>query len=238
MPQALEPRRRTALTANRHFSLRFTVFVAIAAAASPVLSPKLHAQGAFPAPLPGQTVAPATGGLSPFPPVGGGLAPVQSPAAFPSGGVAPMSSGFGPPPGPPQGGQNCMGEFTPLKAEAEKRALVIKEMGKRKAPPAEACKAIGAFAQAETKMIKYVEANGKRCGIPPQISQQMINGHKMTEQMQTKVCAAAEGGGGGGGSAPTLSEALGASITPPEANPTKRSGGSTFDTLSGNVLAR
>ncbi len=149
-----------------------------------------------------------------------------------------MSSGFGPPPGPPQGGQDCMGEFTPLKAEAEKRAMVIKEMGKRRAPPAEACKAIGAFSQAEIKMIKYVDGNAKRCGIPPQVGQQMINGHKMTEQMLTKVCAAAQGQAQGGGGAPTLSEALGASITPPEANPTKRTGGSTFDTLSGNILAR
>lgn len=129
-----------------------------------------------------------------------------------------------------------MREFTVLKSEAEKRAMVIKELGKRKAPPAEACKAIGAFSQAELKMIKYVETNAKRCGIPPQLSQQMTNGHKMTEQMQTKVCAAAQGGGGGG--APSLSEALGVSVAPPEANPTKRSGGSTFDTLSGNVLAR
>ena len=129
-----------------------------------------------------------------------------------------------------------MSEFTVLKSEAEKRALVLKELGKRKAPPAEACKAIGAFAQAEAKMIKYVDTNAKRCSIPPQIGQQMSAGHKMTEQMQAKVCAAAQGGGGGG--APTLSEALGASVTPPEATATKRSGGSTFDTLSGNILAR
>lgn len=61
----------------------------------------------------------------------------------------------------------------------------------------------------------------------------------MTEQMQTKVCAAAQGQAqGGGGGAPSLTEALGASISVPEATPTKRSGGSTFDTLSGNVLAR
>ncbi len=150
-----------------------------------------------------------------------------------------MGGGFGPPQGGPQGGQDCMAEFTPLKQEAEKRGAFLKTLGQRKAGPAEACKAIGAFGQAELKMIKFVETNAKRCGIPPQVGQQMAQGHKMTEQMQTKVCAAAQGQAqGGGGGAPSLTEALGASISVPEATPAKRSGGSTFDTLSGNVLAR
>ena len=131
--------------------------------------------------------------------------------------------------------------FTPLKQEAEKRAEVIKALGKRKAPASEACKAIGAFAQSETKMIKYIEANSQRCGIPAQVAQQMAQGHKGTEQMRVKVCNAAEQqarGPRGGGGAMSLSEALGAGVELPQAQPTKRNGGSTFDTLSGNVLAR
>ena len=223
-------------------SSRLKTLTAITVWAAAVSCPNLlHAQAAFPAPLPGQSAAPSSG-LSPFPPVGGagggGMAPMNAPTAFPSGGAAPMG-GFGPPPGPPPGGQDCMAEFAPLKQEAEKRGLFLKTLGQRKASPAEACKAIGAFGQAELKMMKFFETNAKKCGIPPQVAQQMAQSHKMTEQMQTKVCAAAQQQAqGGGGAPPSLAEALGASVSVPEATPTKRSGGSTFDTLSGNVLAR
>ena len=154
-----------------------------------------------------------------------------------------MGSGFSqasPQGGPPADQQNCMKDFAPLKQEAEKRAEVIKALGKRRAPANEACKAIGAFAQAETKMLKFIEANSQKCGIPPQVGQQMATGHKTTEMMQTKVCAAAQNQaqGGGGGGAPSLSEALGTSSSLPDSSSTKRSGGSTFDTLNGNVLTR
>ncbi len=225
---------------SRLVALRLKALTVVAVGAVIASSPDvLHAQAAFPAPLPGQAApTQAPGGLLPFPSVGSGSAPVRAPAAFPSGGVAPMGSGFGPPPGPPPGGQDCMAEFSPLKQEAEKRGAFIKALGQRRAPPAEACKAIGAFAQAEVKMIKFIETNAKRCGIPPQVGQQMSQGHKMTEQMQAKVCAAAQGQAQGGGPAPSLAEALGAAVSVPEATPTKRTGGSTFDTLSGNVLAR
>ena len=82
--------------------------------------------------------------------------------------------------------------FTPLKQEAEKRAEVIKALGKRKAPASEACKALGAFAQSETKMINYIRSNSQRCGIPAQVAEQMQKGHMGTEQMRVKVCNAAE----------------------------------------------
>ena len=118
------------------------------------------------------------------------------------------------------------------------KAKAIQAAGKRKASPQEACKLIGAFSQSELKMIKFVETNTVKCQIPPQAAEQMKKGHANTEQLLTKVCAAAANGGGPQGpAAPSLSEALG-SASLPEAKATKRSGGSTFDTLNGNVLAR
>lgn len=123
-----------------------------------------------------------------------------------------------------------------LRTDAEKKANAIQAAGKRKAPPQEACKLIGSFSQAELKLIKFVETNIKKCNIPPQIPEQMKKGHANTEQLQSKVCAAAAGAQQGP-AGPSLSEALG-SATLPEAKATKRSGGSTFDTLNGNVLAR
>jgi len=197
------------------------------------------AQGAFPAPLPGQTAAPANG--SPFPPVNGAapsLGTAPAPSAFPATGAAPFaSSPFAAPPtqgGPPD---DCMKAFLPLREEAEKRGKLIKAASERHAPPSEACKLIGNFAQVEIKMIKYVESHTASCGIPPQILDQLKNGHKGTEGMQQKVCGVAEQMQKQGPAGPSLSDVLGSATALPEVATTKKGGG-TFDTLSGNALAR
>ena len=130
-----------------------------------------------------------------------------------------------------------MKAFMPLREDAEKRGKMIKAASERHAPPDEACKLIGNFGQAELKMIKYVEANAAKCGIPPQIPEQLKAGHKNTEMMQKRVCDAAAQGAGRGPAGPSLSEVLGSSAALPEATVIKK-GGSTFDTLNGNVLTR
>ena len=190
------------------------------------------AQGAFPAPLPGQA---GSANSSPFPPVNG-AAPAPSLGTAP--GAAPFaSSPFAAPPtqgGPPD---DCMKGFLPLREEAEKRGKLIKAASERHAPPAEACKLIGNFAQVEVKMIKYIEAHTATCGIPPQILDQLKNGHKGTEGMQQKVCGVAEQMQKQAPAGPSLSDVLGSATALPEVATTKKGGG-TFDTLSGNALAR
>ena len=128
--------------------------------------------------------------------------------------------------------------FIPLREEAEKRGKLIKAASDRHAPPEEACKLIGNFSQAESKMIEYVKSHAAKCGIPPQIGDQMKAGHKNTEAMQKKVCMVAQQmqNQPRGPAGPSLSEVLG-SGSAPEANAGKK-GGSTFDTLNGNVLTR
>lgn len=205
------------------------------------------AQGAFPAPLPNQPANaspfPPVGGApaqaSPFPPVGRSATAPAGPSPFPSQGAAPMQgAGFGPPRAPSAGGSEaCMKGFVPLRQEAERRGKLIQAASQRKAPPDEACKLITNFGVAETKMIKYVEANAQKCGIPAQIGEQLKAGHKNTESLRAKVCNVAQQmAQQKAAAAPSLSEALG-SISAPEAQTTRR-GGSTFDTLNGNVLAR
>jgi hypothetical protein len=197
------------------------------------------AQGAFPAPLPGQA---APTNASPFPPVNAaGQAIQQAPGSFPAGGVAPITgSAFERAPAPPSQaggpGDACMKGFIPLREEAEKRGKLIKAASDRHATPDEACKLIGNFSQAEVKMIKYVETNSAKCGIPQQIADQLKGGHKNTETMQKKVCNVAQQQQKGP-AGPSLSEVLGSSAALPEATATKK-GGSTFDTLNGNVLTR
>jgi hypothetical protein len=217
----------------RRWIVPFTVAVVTAHAGQAL------AQGAFPAPLPGQ--APQQGS-SPFPPVNG-AAPSASAGrsgSFPVNGAAPVSSAFERTPGPPSaagGGDDCMKGFVPLREEAEKRGKLIKAAGERHAPPDEACKLIGSFGQAELKMIKYVESHAAKCGIPPQIAEQLKTGHKNTDSMQKKVCQVAQQQQQKGPAGPSLSEVLGSSTALPEVTAEKK-GGSTFDTLNGNVLAR
>ena len=199
------------------------------------------AQGAFPAPLPGQTPLNNDPAL---PPVNGAgpAASVGTPSnSFPANGTAPIGGlSFERTPAPlSQAGptEGCSSGFGPLREEAEKRGKMIKAASDRHAPPEEACKLIGNYSQAELKMIKYVQVNATKCGIPPQISDQLKNGHKNTETMQQKVCSVAQQQQQRGPAGPSLSEVLGSSAALPEANTTKK-GGSTFDTLNGNVLTR
>jgi hypothetical protein len=202
----------------------------------------VKAQGAFPAPLPGRTTVAANDPA--FPPVNG-AAPVASlgapSASFPVSGAAPLSSAFTRPSQPQASAPDeCMQGFMPLRQEAEKRGKLIKAASERHAPADEACKLIENFAQSENKMIKYVETHAAKCGIPPQVTVQLKNGHKNTESMQQKVCAVAQQQQQQqrGPSGPTLSEVLGSSTSLPTATPVKHASGSVFDTLQGNVLER
>lgn len=228
----------------------------------------VYAQGAFPAPLPaGVTPAekpspfppvnnngvikndpafpPVNGAAanSPFPPVNGApRAAVGGASPFPSNGAPPVAGGgafSAPQGGPPPGAEDCMKEFMPLRKEAERRGNLIKAASDRHAPAAEACKLIGNFSQAEVKMIKYVHANQQKCGIPAQVTDQLKNGHKNTEKMLKQVCNVAhqQAQQPRGPTGPTLSDVLSSSASASEPARGKK-GGSTFDTLSGNVLTR
>ena len=71
----------------------------------------------------------------------------------------------------------------------------------------------------------------------PQIADQLRTGHKNTEKMRKQVCEVAAQVQARGPAGPSLSEVLGSSAALPEAQTVKK-GGSTFDTLNGNVLTR
>lgn len=192
------------------------------------------AQGAFPAPLPGNVGTvndPAFPPVNGAPPAGGfGGAPASFPGA--------ASSPFSAPPtqaGPPD---QCMKDFLPLRQEAEKRGALLRTASEHHAGADEACKLITNFIQAEVKMVKYVETNSARCGIPPQIQEQLKKGHAGSEAMKAKICGAAAQMKNQPAAGPSLSDVLGSAAALPEATASKRSGGTTFDTLSGNALTR
>jgi hypothetical protein len=171
----LEPAGGESVTAHCSIAL-------LAAATFVMQAADVRAQGAFPAPLPGQSApAPASNAspflpvngapaASPFPPVNGATAAPARPAASPSAFTSGCASGGRHWPwsaaGWPASWRGRLPErLTPLRADAEAKAKLIQAAGKRKAPPQEACRLIGNFAQAETKMIKFVESHMQKCGI-------------------------------------------------------------------------
>ncbi len=138
-----------------------------------------------------------------------------------------------PPPwsAPQRQGPACAQEFGKLRDDAQKRASAIQAASARKASPKEACGLFNAFSAAEVKMIKYVADNGASCGIPPEILANLKKGHARTSEIRTKVCQAAARPAQP--AAPSLSDAL----TAPVADSKNiRTGGGTFDTLSGTPL--
>jgi hypothetical protein len=122
-----------------------------------------------------------------------------APSALASAVAAPVSGGFAPSQqqAGPSGGEECTNGFLPLRREAEKRGAMIKTASERHAAPDEACKLLSAYAHSELKLIKYIEAQQPKCGIPPEVGDQLKSGHKNTENMLKKVCDAARQAGTG-----------------------------------------
>jgi hypothetical protein len=150
-------------------------------------------------------------------------APVANPMMMPPG-MAP----------PQQQGPPCMGEFLPIRADAEKRAHAIQEAIKRKVPPQELCGLFTSFSEAEGRVIKFIETNARSCGIPAEILTVSRSNHGKTLERKQQVCAAAQFGERRG---PGLGEALGMRAVPtPET--TSNGKGGPFDTLSGSPLSR
>ena len=145
-----------------------------------------------------------------------------TPGGMPGGG-----GGFGAPSAPPPACQQLL----TLRDETQKTANAINVASERKAPPAEACQLFKAFLATETRMIKAVDDNGAQCGLPGEVAKQMRAGHAKAQQIANQVCEAANRRPAG----PSLSDALGASPTVPDAQGKR---GTTFDTLTGNALSR
>ncbi len=127
--------------------------------------------------------------------------------------------------------------FVPLREEAERRGKMIKAASDRKAPPDEACKLIKNFGQAEMKMIhmsRPIPPNAEFRRRSPTSSRTATRTPRRCRSRSATSRSRRQTRGPAG---PSLSEVLGSSAALPEAQAVKK-GGSTFDTLNGNVLQR
>ena len=132
--------------------------------------------------------------------------------------------------------RDCMGEITPLLADAEEKGKAIKPAAATKKQPV-VCQAFRNLATAEGKIIKYFEDHGTECRVPPDALKARKGNFAKIVEIRTKVCDTAAAPGP---RAPSLSDALGTSRVPSVSTdtPAAKSRGSTFDTLTGNPLTR
>ncbi len=148
-------------------------------------------------------------------------------------GVAEVRAQTAAPPGekPP-----CFDQFMPLRQEVDKRFAAAKSGIDRKAQPAELCRLLTQFTQAESAMVKYVEQNAVWCSFPPNAVQSMKDGQSKSGEYRKQACTAASqvqrpppprG--------PSLSDAF---SNPVPSGSTTSTGRGTFDSLGGNPLAR
>lgn len=187
-------------------------------------APTLQRGTATVAPAPPQdtaTVGPApqrgTATIAPGPP--GGMATIAPPA-----GMSPQAS-------------SCINEFMPMRQAAEKRAQLIGAAVKRKAPREELCKLFGGLVAAETKLVKFMEANRASCGIPNEAIANLKKEYSRVSATRQQVCSGAPTAAPGGPPpGPSLSDALGAPRVPGPA--TTSSGLGTWDTLTGSPIKR
>ena len=98
------------------------------------------------------------------------------------------------------------------------------------------CQAFRTFVAAEAKVIKFVNENAARCGIPADAAKVMKVNHTKSTTIRNQICSA--GGPSGPAPAPSLSDALGTSRIPGVTATEPTRGGGTFNTLTGNPLAR
>jgi hypothetical protein len=89
------------------------------------------------------------------------------------------------------------------------------------------------FTTAEAAVVKFLEVNKTWCGVPEQLVQQAKANHEKTLKFRTAVCTEAPAAKP---RPPSLSDAIGTPSVDSADN--TKTGRGTFDTLTGNPLAK
>jgi hypothetical protein len=129
---------------------------------------------------------------------------------------------------PPQ----CNG-FLKLRDDAQQKGQAIGAAEKRKADRKEVCRLVQRFAVAEAAAVKFLENNKTWCGVPDQAISSAKATHEKTLKFRTVVCSDAPQPRP---RMPTLSDAIGTPTVDTAKN--TKTGQGTFDTLTGNPLAK
>lgn len=122
-------------------------------------------------------------------------------------------------------------QFQPLSEVAQKRGAAIGAAQKHHPDRKEMCTLVSQFSVAEAAVVKFLETNQAWCGVPPEAVKSAKASHEKTLKFKEVVCAPAPQP-----KIPTLSDAIGT----PKLDTAKntKTGHGTFDTLTGNPLAK
>jgi hypothetical protein len=131
----------------------------------------------------------------------------------------------------PPGGIQC-NDFSKLAAEAQKRSALVGAAMKAKADRKEICTLMTNFVAAETNVVKFLETNKVWCGVPDDALKVSKANHEKSIKFRTAACSEE----GPRPKAPSLSDAIKAPSVDTAKN--TKTGRGTFDTLTGNPLAR
>jgi hypothetical protein len=132
--------------------------------------------------------------------------------------------------GAPAAASPCA-QFQPLTEVARKRGAAIGAAQKHHPDRKEMCTLVSQFYVAEAAVVKFLETNQQWCGVPPEAVKSAQATHEKTLKFKEVVCAPAPQP-----KIPTLSDA----INTPKLDTAKntKTGHGTFDTLTGNPLAK
>jgi len=124
--------------------------------------------------------------------------------------------------------------FLQLRDVAAQKAGLVRDANKRGVDHKELCTLVTNFATSETALVKFLEDNKTWCGIPDQAVTAAKANHEKTLKFRTVACS--DAGPPGRPKAPSLSDAIGGGNVDNSSN--TKTGRGTFDTLTGNPLAR
>jgi len=124
-------------------------------------------------------------------------------------------------------------DFLKLRDDAQKKGAAIGAAEQRKADRKEVCTLVQRFAVAEGAAVKFLEDNKTWCGVPDQAVSGAKATHEKTLKFRTVVCSDAPQPQP---KVPTLSDAIGTPSVDTAKN--TKTGHGTFDTLTGNPLAK
>jgi hypothetical protein len=131
-----------------------------------------------------------------------------------------------------QGAPQCA-DFPRLSAETKKKADAVQAAMSAKAERKQICALMTTFVASESTVIKFLEDNKVWCGVPDQAIAISKTNHEKSMKFRNLACAA---DAAPQAKAPSLSDA----IKTPTVDSSKNTstGRGTFDTLTGNPLAR
>jgi len=135
------------------------------------------------------------------------------------------------PPAWAQGAPQCA-QFQPLSEETKKRADAVQAAMKAKVDRKQICTLMTSFVASETALVKFLIENKTWCGVPDAAITNSKTSHEKSMKFRTMACS----DDGPHPKAPSLSDAI-KTPTVDSATNTK-TGRGTFDTLTGNPLAR